>query len=282
MSRTWKQRGRSMRDILGGALVVAVALSAATAMALDPKEKDPKKIFQAMEDRDMGDRGVAHVTMTLVDSSGRKRERGLMSWRLKFKGGTKQLMIFESPADVRNTGLLSVDYDDAGKEDDQWLYLPALHRSTRISGADRSGSFLGTDISYADLTKRDVDAYEHKLLEASVKVDGEDCWLVESRPKTDKEKNETGYLKTQFWISKSKLMPMQIKSWVEKGQKLKYLKFTDYKNHEGVWIAHTTSVRTMKNDKVESTTIMKFTSVKFNDTSVDEADFTQRRLEQGL
>ena len=279
MSRIGKQQGRKY---LGSIVVAWLALSAATTMALDAKEKDPRKIFKAMEDRDQGDKAVARLSMLLVDNSGRKRQRSLMSWRLKFNGGTKQLMIFESPADVRNTGLLSVDYDDPNKDDDQWLYLPALHRATRISGADRSGSFLGTDLSYADLTKRDVDAYDHKLITDSVKVDGEDCWLVESRPKTDKEKSETGYLKTRFWISKSKLIPLQVKAWVEKGQKLKYIKFTDLKNHDGVWLGHTTTVRTMKKDKVESTTIMKFTQVKFNDQSVNESMFSQRRMEQGL
>ena len=279
MSRIGKQQGRKY---LGSIVVAWLALSAATTMALDAKEKDPRKIFKAMEDRDQGDKAVARLSMLLVDNSGRKRQRSLMSWRLKFNGGTKQLMIFESPADVRNTGLLSVDYDDPNKDDDHWLYLPALHRATRISGADRSGSFLGTDLSYADLTKRDVDAYDHKLITDSVKVDGEDCWLVESRPKTDKEKSETGYLKTRFWISKSKLIPLQVKAWVEKGQKLKYIKFTDLKNHDGVWLGHTTTVRTMKKDKVESTTIMKFTQVKFNDQSVNESMFSQRRMEQGL
>ena len=279
MSRIGEQQGR---NYLSFATIAALALSAATTTALDPKEKDPTKVFAAMEDRDTGDKGIARVSMTLIDSSGRKRQRQMMSWRLKFNGGTKQLMIFESPADVRNTGLLSVDYDDSKKDDDQWLYLPALHRATRIAGADRSGSFLGTDLSYADLTGRDTEAYHHKMIKQSVKVDGEDCWLVESRPKTDKERSETGYLKTQFWISKSKLIPVQVKAWVEKGQKLKYIKFTDLKKHDRIWLAHTTTVRTMKNDKVESTTIMKVSGVKFNDPSVNDSMFSQRRMEQGL
>jgi outer membrane lipoprotein-sorting protein len=267
---------------LGGLLAMAVALSATGASALDPNTKDPKKIFEAMENRDAGDKGVARITMTLIDSSGRKRERTLKGWNIDFEGGSKQLMIFESPADVRNTGLLSIDYDDASKDDDQWLYLPSLHRSTRISGADRSGSFLGTDISYADMTKKDVDAYEHKMVKESVKVDGEDCWLIESRPKTAKERKETGYLKSQFWISKSKLFPMQIKAWVEKGRKLKYLKFSELKKVDGVWIGHKMTVRTVKNNKTESTTVMKYHSVKFNQASVKDSDFTQRRLEKGL
>ena len=61
-------------------------------------------------------------------------------------------MIFESPSDVQNTGLLSVDYDGA-KDDDQWLYLPSLHKATRISSGDKSGSFMGTDFTYSDMTQ---------------------------------------------------------------------------------------------------------------------------------
>ena len=74
---------------------------------------------------------------------------------MEFDKGTRQLMMFESPADVRNTGMLSIDYKDGNKDDDQWLYLPSLNKSTRISSGDKSGSFMGTDLSYADMTRAD-------------------------------------------------------------------------------------------------------------------------------
>jgi hypothetical protein len=87
----------------------------APAHAVSPDEKDPRKIAQAVQDREAGNRMTARLTMTLQDSSGRKRVRSLQSRSMEYEGGRKTIMFFESPADVRNTGLLSIDYDDGGK-----------------------------------------------------------------------------------------------------------------------------------------------------------------------
>ncbi len=264
-------------------LLASISLALpATASALDPNTEDPRAIAQAVEDRDDGDRGKAKLTLTLKDSSGRSRTRKLSQRSMKFGGGTKTLMFFEAPADVRNTGLLSVDYDDGKKEDDQWLYLPSLHKSTRISTSDKSGSFMGTDITYADMTKKDPDNYDYKLLEKSVKVGGEECWLIESRPRTDKEKKETGYVKTHMWISKSKLMPVQVKAWVKEGKKLKYIKFSSFEQVDGIWVSRRMAVRTVRGKKVESETLFETNQVRFNQADVTETDFSERRLEKGI
>lgn len=257
-------------------------LSSGAAAAISPDETDPRKIAKAVEDRDDGDKRTARVSMVLKDASGRERSRTLRQRSMDFAEGSKSIMLFEAPADVRNTGLLSIDYDAGDKDDDQWLYLPSLHKSTRISTSDKSGSFLGTDISYSDMTSKDVDAYDYKLLEQSTKVGGEECWLIEARPRTQKEKDETGYLKTHTWISKSKLMPLQVKAWVKEGKKLKYMKFEDIEQIDGIWVAKTMKVMTKKGGKMESVTVMKFADLRFNDPSVDNDDFTQRALEKGL
>ncbi|MCG8555202.1 MAG: outer membrane lipoprotein-sorting protein [Proteobacteria bacterium] len=262
-------------------VLLAVAL-VPRAYAIEPSTRDPRAIAKAVNDRDDGNKRVTRMTMTLGDPSGRKRVRTLRTRSMDFPGGSKTLMLFEAPADVRNTGLLTIDYDAGQKDDDQWLYLPSLHRSTRISTSEKSRSFLGTDISYADMTKRDVAQYDYKLLEASARVDGEECWVIEARPRTAKEKKETGYLKVHQWISKSKLMPVQSKAWVMEGRKLKYLKFTQLRKVDGIWMAHRIAVRTVRKGKVESTTVLEFDGVRFNQPSVTDADFTQRRLEQGL
>ncbi len=263
-------------------LFLIATLGLSEANAIDSNTKDPRKIIQAVENQETGDKRVAQITMTVIDNSRRKRQRILHIKSLKFDNGTKTLLLFQSPADVRNIGLLIIDYIDAGKEDDQWLYLPSLHKSTRISSSDRSGSFLGTDITYADMTTSSMDAYDYKLLKDSVMVDGEECWLIEARPRTEKEIATTGYIKTLSWISKQRVIPIQAKMWVKEGRKLKYVKSSEIKKIDGVWVAHKLSVRTIKNNKVESTTVMKTDSVKFNEESVKDSDFTERRLEQGL
>ncbi len=265
--------------ILVGALVLS---SAASAAALSPTETDANKIMSAVEDRDTGDKGTARMQMTITDSANRSRTRVVKTRLMKFKGGTKQIMFFESPADVRNTALLSFDYDAGGKSDDQWLYLPSLRKSTRISSSDKSGAFMGSDLTYADMTSKDPKDYNYKVVKASAKVRGEECWLIESKPKTKKEIRETGYLKSLVWVSKSKLLPLQTKSWVREGRKLKYTKFGDVRKVDGIWIAHRIVVRTVRGKSVVSTTKLRFMNYKLNDPDVKAADFTQRRLEKGL
>ena len=257
-------------------------LQASTAAGLERGSTDARAIAQAVEKRDDGDRRTSNMSLSVKDASGRVRVRETRVQSMDFAGGSKVLILFESPADVRNTGLLSVDYDDGKKDDDQWLYLPSLHRSTRISTSDKSGAFMGSDITYADMTERDTNLYDYTLVSPSVMVGNEECWLIESKPRDEKEIKQTGYLKTQSWISKDKLMPMQIKAWVREGQKLKYMKFDELQQIDGIWVANKLVVRTMRGNELESETVLQFSAVKFNQASVDEQVFTERRLEQGL
>jgi outer membrane lipoprotein-sorting protein len=265
------------------ALVCAAGLfEASPAAGLERTTTDARSIAAAVEKRDNGDRRTSSMTLSVKDPSGRTRVRQTRVQSLDFAGGKKTLILFESPADVRNTGLLSVDYDDGNKDDDQWLYLPSLHRSTRISTSDKSGSFMGTDITYADMTERDSDLYDYTLVSPSVMVGKEDCWLIEAVPRSAKERKETGYLKTQSWISKDKLMPLQIKAWVEQGKKVKYMKFDEVQQIDGIWVSNKLVVRTMRGSEMESETTLQFSAVKFNQASVTDQIFTERRLEQGL
>ena len=257
-----------------------------TVHALPSDVNDPKAIMDAVDQQPDGDRSVSRLMMTIRDKDGRERVRVVSSKSIKFKEGTKQLMRFESPADIRGTGMLSIDYDDGNQDDDQWLFLPSLHKSTRISSGEKSGSFMGTDLSFSDMTKADPKQYTYKMLKSSVKVklDGqaEECWLIESRPATAKTKKETGYLKSHVWVSKAKLLPIQIKSWVREGKKLKYIQFKEVKKIDGLWTPHMIVARTKKGKTTESTTILHFTKMAYNQSSVTEDLFTQSQLEQGI
>ena len=167
-------------------LLVSVGLMWPTsALAIDPGETDPAAIMAAVENRETGDKQVSRLQITIKDKAGRERTRVVQSRTLDFEGGTRQLIIFESPADVRNAGLLSVDFEDGSKSDDQWLWLPSLNKTTRISSNDKSGSFMGTDMSYSDMTKKDPSAYAYTMVDANAEVGGEACWLNEAKPDTE-------------------------------------------------------------------------------------------------
>ena len=261
---------------------IAAVLAASPALALSPDETDAKKIMNAAEDRDRGDRMPAQMTLTIRDDSGSERNRVLRQRSIEFEGGTRTLILFADPTDVRGTGLLTVDYDDGAKDDDQWLYLPSLKKTSRITSSGKSGSFMGSDFSYSDMTQADPDQYNYKIVKQSDKAGGEDCWVIHAKAKTKKEADETGYVDQKIWVSKSKLMPLQIKARVKKGKKIKYLKFGDVKKVDGVWVAHHLSARLVRNKKMESESVFVFKQLKLNDPAVTEDNFSQRALEAGI
>ena len=270
------------RQALMVTAILGVSLVASTSQAVSPGSTDAREIMTAVERRDKGDRMTSRMEMSVSDKINKDRVRVLQTRSLKFPGAVKQLMIFESPADVRNTGLLTIDYDDGTKSDDQWLYLPNLHKSTRISGGGKAGSFMGTDLSYSDMTNKDPAQYEYKILQQSTMAGGEDCWQIESRPQTPKEQQETGYIKSEIWISKAKLIPIQSKAFLKEGEKTKYTQFRDIRQVDGRWVAHEIVVRTTRGTDVLSTTVVKFLGLRYDQPEVVAADFVEARLERGL
>ena len=106
--------------------------------------------------------------------------------------------------------------------------------------------------------------------------------MIESTPATAKAKEETGYVKSQVWVSKSKLMPVQVMSLIREGKKVKYIQFQYLKQVDGLWVAHTILAYTKKGGALESKTILQFSDMSFNNSDVTPDLFQQSRLEQGL
>ena len=270
----------NLKVFLIGALVAVIAPQ--SALAVSPDETDPVAIMKAVETQPEGDKLSAKMTMRIKDQSGSQRVRVVRVKGMEFDGARKQLIIFESPADVEGTGLLTVDYDDGAKVDDQWLYLPALRKSTRIASSAKSGAFMGSDLSFADMTTQATDQYTYTMLDANAAVKGEACWKIEARPATAKAKEETGYLKSTVWVSKEKLVPLQAVNLIREGKKVKQMVFGGIKKHGNIWFTEKVSARTMQGKKTLSQTALTFTNITFGSNDVSDAEFTQRRLEQGL
>ena len=81
-----------------------------------------------------------------------RRERIIQVDSLDTKG--KRTMVrFLKPADVAGTSFLSVEQQT--RDDDQYLYLPSLDKSKRISG-ELEESALHELNTYADMESRDL------------------------------------------------------------------------------------------------------------------------------
>ncbi len=257
------------------AITIALLASQSTFAAMSARE-----IMQAVDDRDDGDNRVSDMKMVLIDKNGDKRIRTIRSFE-KDKGEDKQrIMFFLSPADVEDTAFLTYDYDAYEKDDDQWLYLPALRKTKRIASSDKSGSFMGSDFNYSDMTRKNLDAYDFNILKEG-EVRGDKVWLIEALPKTRKEIEESGYTKSVVFVRQDNFVVVRAVHWVNEGNKLKYLDVSRLQQIDGVWTVLEMSMTTKKGKATLHKTEISFDNVKYNQ-DLSEQMFSIRRLEKGL
>jgi hypothetical protein len=230
--------------------------------------------------RDDGDRQVQDLEMILIDKNGSQRKRKIRSFRMDQGEDEQSIMFFLEPADVKDTGFLTYDYDDIEKDDDQWLYLPALKKSKRIASSDKSGSFMGSDFTYADMTDRNLDYYDYELLRED-EVDGNPVWLVQAIPHEEREIEETGYTKSVLFVRKDNYVVVRAVNWVKKGSRLKYLDVKKLEQIDGIWVPTEIHMTTKKGKTTLHKTILISDNVRFGQ-AMDQSRFSVRQLEKGL
>ena len=262
---------------LFAAIVLAVTLPPAPCRADDPKARS---IMEKVDARDDGDNMTSDMEMILIGKRGDRRVRKLKNFSKDKGADTLKLMFFLSPADVKDTSFLTFDYDDPDRDDDQWMYLPALKKTKRIASSDKSSAFMGSDFSYADMTKRSLDNYTYKLLK-EMDVQGHKTWVIESVPKTQRIIDTYGYTKTVAFIRQDNYVVIRSVGWVKEGHKLKYMDVKQLEQIDGIWVGTEVYMTTKKNKNTLHGTILKLNNLKFNQ-DLQEDMFTVRRMEKGL
>ncbi len=239
-----------------------------------------QEIAQKVHDRDDGDNSTSKMKMTLIDKNGKKRVRNLKTYN-KDKGEDKlKLMFFLTPADVRNTGFLTYDYEDSDRDDDQWLYLPAMKKVKRIASSDKSSSFMGSDFTYSDMTSRNVDDYTYKIMKEK-KVGKHMTWQMLVTPKSQETVKETGYTKSIVFVRQDNFVIVQALNYIKIGKKLKYMKVLDLQEIDGIWTTKKMQMVTKKGKKTLHKTVFEFSDIKYGQ-DLEESFFKTRTLERGL
>lgn len=256
--------------------LILVTIAISPARADDPVARE---IMVKVDARDDGDNQTSELEMTLIDKRGGQRIRKLRSFRKKKGVDDYLMMFFVSPADVKDTALLTYDWNNPDQDDDQWLYLPALKKTKRIASSNKSGSFMGSDFSYADMTDRPLGKYDFTLLQETG-VGGQPVWVIEAVPNDKDEMDETGYSKAIYFVRKDNYVMIRAKSWVKKGQKNKYMEVKDLQQIDGIWVPTEMTMTTKKGDETQHMTILRTSDVKFGQP-LDFDSFSVRGLEAG-
>ena len=179
---------KQLLNTLTLSFMLSLFLLPIVASAETPEEKG-LAIVQEMDRRGEGFQdSTADMIMRLRNKQGQESAREIRSRVLEVvDDGDKSLSIFDTPKDVKGTAFLTFSHKVG--DDDQWLYLPALKRVKRISSRNKTGSFMGSEFSYEDMSSMVVEKYSYKWLRDE-EYEGQDCFVVELYPV---DKKNSGY-----------------------------------------------------------------------------------------
>jgi len=247
-------------------------------------EHSAEEVMRMFDERYDGDSSISDITMVLIDRRDRQRIRNLKLYSKDYGADTKTLSLFESPADIRGTAYLNFDWNENQRDDDSWLYLPALQRVKRLATSDTSDSFLGSDFTYADINGFEVEWYDYNFINESEMIDGEDCWVIEIVPKPefkDRAEEATGYSKMQSWISKEKLVQLRGQTWELRGNRIKFFTSSEVELIDDIWTVKRLQAITTRNGRQEHASVLQINSVDYNAEVADDL-LTTEAMQRGL
>jgi len=256
------------------ALILALSINYNAAAFAEPTGLE---IMQAVDTREDGDDLNQQIKQTLIDRNNNQRQRHMISFRKDYGEDSKAIVFFAEPANIRDTALLTFDYDDINADDDQWLYLPALKKVRRISSSDRGDYFMGTDFTFEDMKQTpELQDYNWKLLGSEV-IDGSDCWKVEGVPVSEEIMRELGYSRLVQWIRKDNDYSIRASYWDQAGRELKHLHIVELQAIQGIWSAIKIEMTNIQSNHI---TVLEFSEQHYN-TGIEDKLFSQRTLKRG-
>ncbi len=256
-----------LRIVKAVCLIIMLSLSVAIVYAQDGREimkKSEEAFLYAGKDFRV------RVTMKLISSSGKTRLRELTMLRRNSSGSggeQKYYIYFHRPADVKGMTFMVYKYPD--RDDDRWLFIPALNMVRRVAAQDRASSFVGSDFTYEDISGRDIDEDRHELLREE-NLNGVDCFVIKSRPVNA----DMPYSYRLSWISKKNYLPLKIEYYDLSGTLYKVFTADEIKDINGF---PTVVKRTMRNLQSGHKTEVTFEEVKYN-VGLKDSIFSERYL----
>ena len=249
---------------------ILMLLMLSIALSLSAAGIDGTQVMWEVYNRDSGDTMSANLIMTITNARGSVRERSIAQYRQDLDGVESKLMFFLSPSDVRNTSFLSFSYED-GRNDDQYIYLPALKRVKRIASDSKNDSFMGSDFTYDDMGSRLPDLDRHTVLR-SEPVDGLPTLVVESIALGSED-----YPRTLSWVVDGQWFGLKKEFYLPDGSLGKTLTIDASDQIDGIAVI---TDMTMHNHKQATSTRIQMQDVEFN-LEFESNFFSERQMKIG-
>jgi outer membrane lipoprotein-sorting protein len=218
--------------------------------------------------------GRARVSMTITDGQGRERKKlfTILRRNVSPEGKTTPenaadqmfYVYFFLPPDERNTAFMVHKHVD--RDDDRWLYLPALDLVKQIASTEKRTSFVGSNFFYEDVSGRNLDADTHELEQTT-----NDYFVIKNTPK-DPASVEFAYYR--MWIHRATFVTVKVEYVDSNGEKYREYAAEEVKTLQNF---PTVTQSTMKDLRSGGKTTLNYLDVKY-DVGIPEDVFTERYL----
>jgi uncharacterized protein len=268
-----------------------VALLAASALGLgllaapapahagdDAPASDPEALAFMTEVLDRGafDSMTGKSTLTLTAANGTSRLRVFdLASRKNAEGETDMIMSMVEPADMRGNGFLMLGH--AQRDDDRYIYVPALRRSNRIVGAGRGGAFMSSEFSIDDIGRPEIDEWAWSF-DGEAEVDGVVCKKVVGTAISAKVAKDTGYASVVWYVDPTLKTSRKAEYHDRQGVLFKRMEVLVLEELGGVPFA--TDMQ-MTNLGTGRSSRMQMEGLVINE-EIDAGWFTERTLSKGL
>ncbi len=267
-----------MTHILNTNVIIFMLLTICGLILLDTRlmaENATEKGLRIVQEAEQYDKGfksyVSNQIMVLRNKNGKESRRHLQISVLESEDdGDRSLIVFKRPRDVKGTAMLT--HAHKTKDDDQWLYLPALKRVKRISSANKSGPFMGSEFAYEDMISQEIEKFNYRWLKDET-CGILTCWVLEQTPIS----KTSGYSRQVSWLDKNEYRLWQVKYFDRKDTHLKTLTVSSYQQYLGKhWRA---DEMLMVNHVTGKSTNLILQDYNFN-ANLEKQNFTQVSLKR--
>ena len=225
------------------------------------------EIMQKVDERVAPKDMKVNLTMELTNKKGKTRSSTLRS--ISKDDSKKQIIWFLAPADDKGVAFLKIEHENG--DDEMRLWLPAFNKVRRISSNQKSDSFMGSDMSYEDMTSKELDEYTYELL-GEEKLDDVHCYKVLSIPKPE---TESSYSKFIGWITKDEYLVLKEESY-DKNDRLEKVRTIIYTEQKGYKVPQEIFVKNVQNNH---STLLTFDEMEL-DTNVKNDLYQEKNLKR--
>lgn len=262
-----------MKRMIFASLALLISIFA---HAASPKPTTPREIMLANETSRKSITEQSNMQMTLTNTKGESRVREVLLLIDDSNNlARKTYLRFNTPRDVKDVRILTIEHENIDDDDDRWLYLPAMKKVRRISASNKGESFMGTDFSYEDFEIADgvVGSKNHsyKLLREEEITDAlgvkKRCWVIEATPVTAQQIRDSENSKRIIWVEQEHFAAVQEHYFNKSGVLFKIRTSSDVRP----FVSEQKSITVWRPMRIEMTTVATGhrTTVVLNDFKVD-------------